>query len=135
MLLKTAAIAVKPGAQNSTQTVVYTPNQEKITVTYIDQTTGKTLKVVTLTGTYGSKANYNPQTQIQTYENQGYELVNNTYPQAGATFNEDGTVANYNIYLKHKDDNNPTGLDLNHTVTETIKYVYSNGKQAASAKT
>ena len=132
---KTAAIAVKPGAQNSTQTVVYTPNQEKITVTYIDQTTGKTLKVVTLTGTYGSKANYNPQTQIQTYENQGYELVNNTYPQAGATFNEDGTVANYNIYLKHKDDNNPTGLDLNHTVTETIKYVYSNGKQAASAKT
>ena len=62
---QTAAIAVKPGDQNSTQTVVYTPNQEKITVTYIDQTTGKTLQVVTLTGAYNTKANYDPQQQIQ----------------------------------------------------------------------
>ena len=132
---QTAAIAVKPGDQNSTQTVVYTPNQEKITVTYIDQTTGKTLQVVTLTGAYNTKANYDPQQQIQDYENQGYQLVDNSYPQGGATFSQDGTVVNYNIYLKHKDDNNPTGLDLNHTVTETIKYVYSNGKEAAPSKT
>ena len=132
---QTAAIAVKPGDQNSTQTVVYTPNQEKITVTYIDQTTGKTLQVVTLTGAYNTKANYDPQQQIQDYENQGYQLVDNSYPQGGATFSQDGTVMNYNIYLKHKDDNNPTGLDLNHTVTETIKYVYSNGKEAAPSKT
>ena len=132
---QTAAIAVKPGDQNSIQTVVYTPNQEKITVTYIDQTTGKTLQVVTLTGAYNTKANYNPQQQIQDYENQGYQLVDNSYPQGGATFSQDGTVMNYNIYLKHKDDNNPTGLDLNHTVTETIKYVYSNGKEAAPSKT
>ena len=132
---QTAAIAVKPGDQNSTQTVVYTPNKEKITVTYIDQTTGKTLQVVTLTGAYNTKANYDPQQQIQDYENQGYQLVDNSYPQGGATFSQDGTVMNYNIYLKHKDDNNPTGLDLNHTVTETIKYVYSNGKEAAPSKT
>ena len=132
---QTAAIAVRPGDQNSTQTVVYTPNQEKITVTYIDQTTGKTLQVVTLTGAYNTKANYDPQQQIQDYENQGYQLVDNSYPQDGATFSQDGTVVNYNIYLKHKDDNNPAGLDLNHTVTETIKYVYSNGKEAAPSKT
>ena len=131
---QTAAIAVKPGDQNSTQTVVYTPNQEKITVTYIDQTTGKTLQIVPLTGAYNTKANYDPQQQIQDYENQGYQLVDNSYPQGGVTFSQDGTVMNYNIYLKHKDDNNPTGLDLNHTVTETIKYVYSNGKEAAPSK-
>ncbi|HJD08364.1 MAG TPA: MucBP domain-containing protein [Candidatus Ligilactobacillus faecavium] len=132
---QTTSIAVKPGDQDSTQTVVYTPNQEKITVTYIDQTTGKTLQVVTLTGAYNTKANYDPQQQIQDYENQGYQLVDNSYPQGGATFSQDGTVVNYNIYLKHKDDNNPAGLDLNHTVTETIKYVYSNGKEAAPSKT
>ena len=132
---QTAAIAVKPGDQDSTQTVVYTPNQEKITVTYIDQTTGKTLQVVTLTGAYNTKVNYDPQQQIQDYENQGYQLVDNSYPQGGATFSQDGTVVNYNIYLKHKDDNNPAGLDLNHTVTETIKYVYSDGKEAAPSKT
>ena len=132
---QTTSIAVKPGNQDSTQTVVYTPNQEKITVTYIDQTTGKTLQVVTLTGAYNTKANYDPQQQIQDYENQGYQLVDNSYPQGGATFSQDGTVVNYNIYLKHKDDNNPAGLDLNHTVTETIKYVYSNGKEAAPSKT
>ena len=132
---QSTAVAVQPGDKDNIQVITYAPNQEKATVTFIDQTTGKTLQVVDLTGAYGTVSDYQPTATIQKYENEGYILVKNGYPQAGASFNEDGTVNNYNIYLKHKDDQNPTGLDLDQTVTETINYVYANGQQAASSKT
>ena len=132
---QSTAVAVQPGDKDNIQVITYAPNQEKATVTFIDQTTGKTLQVVDLTGAYGTVSDYQPTATIQKYENEGYILVKNGYPQAGASFNEDGTVNNYNIYLKHKDDQNPTGLDLDQTVTETINYVYANGQQAAPSKT
>ena len=131
---QSSAVAVQPGDKDNVQVITYAPNQEKATVTFIDQTTGKTLQVVDLSGAYGTVSNYQPTTTIQKYEAEGYVLVKNGYPQGGASFSEDGTVNNYNIYLKHQDDQNPAGLDLDQTVTETINYVYANGKQAAASK-
>ena len=45
-------------------------------------------------------------------------------------------VQNYQVHLKETTQdfdpsNNPDDLDLKHTVTQTIHYVFSNGKQAA----
>src|SRR5699024_4565467 len=53
----------------------------------------------------------------------------------GAVFGKDGVVQNYQVHLKEATEtftpSNSDGLDLKHTVTQTIHYVYSNGKQAA----
>ena len=125
-----------PDGQTHTETVIYTPNQEKATVTYIDDTTGKTLKVDTVTGNFNSDSSYNPQTVIDQYQKQGYQLVSDNWPTNGAVFNKDGVVQNYEVHLKEGTQdfdptNNPDNLDLKHTVTQTIHYVYSDGKQAA----
>ena len=45
-------MSASPDGQTHTETVVYTPNQEKATITYIDDTTGKTLKTDTTTGNF-----------------------------------------------------------------------------------
>ena len=51
------------------------------TVTYIDDTTGKTLSTYDIPkGTVGSKINYSTTETINNYEKQGYVLVSNNYP-------------------------------------------------------
>ena len=124
-------------AQNAT--ITYTPDQEQATVTYIDQTTGKTISNVTLNGSYGSTSDYRTQPTIQNLEKQGYELVSDNYPTNGVIFNEAGKVQHFTVYLKHKivtetPTNDPDDLSLTHTVTRTINYTYANGKTAAPSK-
>ena len=57
---------------DSSQTIIYTPNQEQATVTYVDQTTGQTIDNVTLNDAYGTTSNYSPTSEINTLENEGY---------------------------------------------------------------
>ncbi len=95
-----AALPVAATDSNSTVTVTYTPNQEKATVTFIDDTTGKTLSTETLTGAYNTDSNYNPQATIDSYEKQGYQLVSDDYPTNGAVFGKDGVVQNYQVHLR-----------------------------------
>src|SRR5699024_1835830 len=130
---------VAANASNTVKNVVYTPNEEKVTVTFVDETTGKTISVTDLTGPYASTANYSPTAKIKEHESQRYEVVSDDYPQGGAVFNQDGKVKNYTIGLKHRvktitSDNNPMGLTLSHKITRTIKYQFENGKQAAPSK-
>ena len=52
------------------------------------------------------------------------------------TFSQDGQVPTYTVNVSegtttYTPSNNPEGLELTHTVNQTIYYVYSNGKQAA----
>ncbi len=101
---------------NNVQTVTYSPNQEKATVTFVDETTGKTLQTVTLTGAYGTTDSYNPQSVIQQYEAQGYEVSSDNYPANGVDFDEDGKVQNFTIGLTHK----TTQSTQAKTVTQTI---------------
>src|SRR5699024_632660 len=93
---------VAANASNTVKNVVYTPNEEKVTVTFVDETTGKTISVTDLTGPYGSTATYSPTAKIKELESQGYEVVSDDYPQGGAVFNQDGKVKNYTIGLKHR---------------------------------
>ena len=131
----TAVDDVTADTPNNVQTITYTPNQEKITVTYVDETTGKELHVDTLTGAYNTTSDYSPADEIAALEKQGYVLDQDGYPQGGAKFDTDGKVVNYTITFKHgttteTPSSNPDGLDLTKTVTRTIKYQYANGDQA-----
>src|SRR5699024_4084686 len=115
---------------NNVQTVTYSPNKETATVTFVDETTGKTLQTVTLTGAYGTTDSYNPQSVIQQYEAKGYEVASDNYPTNGVNFDEDGVVQKFVIGFIHTTSQSVESK----TVTQTINYVYSNGKQAASPK-
>ena len=97
---QSSAVAVQPGVRIMFRVITYAPNQEKATVTFIDQTTGKTLQVVDLSGHTEQFQSYQPTATIQKYEAEGYVLVKNGYPQGGASFNEDGTVNNLQYLLE-----------------------------------
>ena len=136
----TAVTGVTSSSADSSQTITYTPDQESATVTFIDQTTDKTIKNVTLTGAFNSTSNYSPASEIAALEKAGYQLVSNNYPTTGVKFDEAGQAQHFTITLKHTyttetPTSNPDGLNLTHDVVETINYVYANGKQAAPTKT
>ncbi|GFP05668.1 hypothetical protein LMG22465_16810 [Lactobacillus helveticus] len=103
---------------NGTVIYVYAPNQEAAKVTYIDDTTGKTLSAKALTGYYGSTDPYRTGDTIADYEKQGYELVSDNYPTNGVVYNQDGTVQSFAVHLTH----GTTQTSGNQTVNETIHY-------------
>ena len=109
------------------QTIVYAPNAEKANVSYIDDTTGKTLSAKDLTGNYGSTDPYRTSETINGYESQGYQLVSDNYPTNGVVYNQDGTVQSFEVHLTH----GTTQTSESQTVNETIHYVYKNGDKAA----
>ncbi|EPC84823.1 cell surface protein with LPXTG-motif, partial [Lacticaseibacillus paracasei subsp. paracasei CNCM I-4649] len=125
----------------------YAPNAEKANVSYIDDTTGKTLSTKDLTGNYGSTDPYRTSETITGYERQGYQLVSDNYPTKGVVYNQDGTVQSFEVHLTHETTpvgpNNPqtpgepinpdnpdgpkwpTGTDqssLTQTITRTVNY-------------
>lgn len=115
-------------------TVRYNPNQQNIVITYIDDTTGKTLKTVTKTGITNGDSGYNTRSDINAYIGQGYKLTSdetaNVTPKNGnIKFDTDDFVddQNYAVHLVHDTRNNA----ISKTVTRTVKYQYRNGKLAS----
>ena len=99
-------------------TITYTADQQKGSVSYVDDTTGKTLKTDSISGTTGSKSSYSTSGNIADYKKHGYELVTDGYP-ADLTFdNNDTTDQNFTVHLKHKNIQSTEAK----TVTETIHY-------------
>ena len=88
---------------NGTVIYVYTKGSvSKGSVSYVDDTTGKTLKTDSISGTTGSKSSYSTSGSIADYKKQGYELVTDGYP-ADLTFdNDDKTAQNFTVHLKHQ---------------------------------
>ncbi|MGA3503505.1 mucus binding protein, partial [Lactiplantibacillus plantarum] len=63
-------------SDNGTDTMItYTADKQKGSVSYVDDTTGKTLKTDSISGTTGSKSSYSTSGNIADYKKQGYELV------------------------------------------------------------
>ncbi|MBD5430262.1 YSIRK-type signal peptide-containing protein, partial [Lactobacillus sp.] len=101
------AATVSHDANDYTVTVTYepdaptTPDKTPATgkVTYIDDTTNKTLKADDLNGNVGDKIDYTTQDKIQNYENEGYVLVSNDFNDGNETFQENGN--NFEVHLKH----------------------------------
>ncbi|MFB5978856.1 lectin-like domain-containing protein, partial [Lactobacillus delbrueckii] len=103
---------------NGTVIYVYTADKQKGSVSYVDDTTGKTLKTDSISGITGSKSSYSTSGSIADYKKQGYELVTDGYP-ADLTFdNDDTTDQNFTVHLKHQKIQSTEAK----TVNETIHY-------------
>ncbi|AUJ33364.1 mucin-binding protein [Liquorilactobacillus nagelii] len=126
-LTQTTVKSIDSNSDNLDFTVTYEPNQEAANVTYIDDTTGKTLSAKDLTGDYGSTDPYRTGDTIADYEKQGYQLVSDNYPTNGVVYNQDSTVQSFEVHLTH----GTTQTSESQTVNETIHYVYKNGDKAA----
>lgn len=84
--------------------VIYTPKNEaqKAKVTYVDETTGKTLKVDDLNGTSNAKSGYTTAKSIEDYQNLGYVLVSDETSGQEVVFDDDTSKdQEYKVVLKH----------------------------------
>ena len=121
------AHTVTPSSDDIEKTVIYKADQQKATVKYIDDTTGKTLQTKDLTGASDSDSGYNTKDTIADYEGQNYELVSDSTDGNNVVFDHDDSVdQSYKVHLKHGTVN----WTENKTVTETIHYIYQNGPHA-----
>ncbi|WP_099087513.1 mucin-binding protein [Weissella cibaria] len=100
-------------------TITYTANEQKATVTFIDDTTGDTLKVVDLTGKSDETDAYRTATDIATYERAGYVLVSDDYPTDGVVYDRvDDEDQPFTVHLKQvtitvePDDPKNPGTDI-----------------------
>ena len=124
-------------------------------IKYIDDTTGKELSSESLKkGTVGSKIDYTTKDKIESYEDQGYELVSNNFSDGTQTYAKEGN--DFEVHLKHAtksvtpddpatpgqpinpkgDVNYPDGVaknDLTATVKRTINYVDEDGNKVNGA--
>ncbi|QIX58675.1 hypothetical protein HCY95_01112 [Limosilactobacillus fermentum] len=153
----TPGSSYQPSDPTKDTTITYTADQQKGSVSYVDDTTGKTLKTDSISGTTGSKSSYSTSGSIADYKKQGYELVTDGYP-ADLTFdNDDTTDQNFTVHLKHRltpvnptdpqtpgtpinpDEPDgpkwPTSTNYDKTVNETISYVNQNGHVVAKQHT
>ncbi|NQI73774.1 hypothetical protein HO590_11460 [Streptococcus suis] len=142
-----AEVTGEPGVEIGIARIVYTPNEQVGTVTYIDETTGKTLEVDNLKGVTDAAIGYSTADRIAYYKSLGYELVSDNYPTDAVYDNIDGNSQDYQVVLKHivtpVTPDNPTNpkdgktLELTRTVTRTIEYKYidENGAEASATVT
>ncbi|MEY8463144.1 mucin-binding protein [Streptococcus merionis] len=145
------AVTLTAEDSDSTVTVIYTPNEQVATVTYIDETSGETLEVTNLTGVTDGAITYpenmTPAERIAYYESLGYELVSNDAPTDAVYDNIDDNSQDFQVVLVQRvvpiDPTNPVNpktdeaLELTRTVTRTITYKYldENGQEASATVT
>ena len=104
---------------DQTVNVTYTPDAQKLSVKFVDDTTGQVLKTVVKTGVTNANAGYNTQSDIRSYEGQYYVLVSDSSNGANLVFdNNDSTDQAYEVYLKHGTHQ----IDEHHTITQTVHY-------------
>ena len=138
--------------------VIYSANAQKASVTYIDDKTGKALKVDELNGVTNAKSGYTTKSAIDTYTSLGYTLVSDDTNGAEVVFDNDDKVGQaFTVHLGHgtitvtpekpgkpgepinpgegsvdwPDDTDVKGLT--DTVNRTITYVMSDGSTAPDA--
>ena len=119
------------------ENVVYTPEIQKLDVTYHDDTTNKDLKSDSLEGGSNSVAStkdgspYTTESSINSYKSQGYELVSDSTGGKQLTFDSDSSVdQHFVVHLKHgtvtvtPDDKNPVkpGDKINPNDPNSPKY-------------
>ncbi|MCT0013786.1 mucin-binding protein [Weissella confusa] len=122
-----------PTTPNAIITVTYTPDVQNAEVTFIDQTTGKTLSDVALNGVTSQAIDFSQIAALQqNYETSGYELVTTTVPTS-AIYDTvaDGSVISqsYVVTLKHRVSASASDLQM----TATISYVVAGDGVVAPA--
>ncbi|MGT2827125.1 mucin-binding protein, partial [Streptococcus himalayensis] len=127
--------------------ITYEANNQKATVTFIDDTAKKNIEVKNVPGKTDQTSDYRTKPTIDKLTAQGYVLVSDNYPATGVVFDavddEKGASQTFEVHLKHgtqvvpPSDNPewPNGVtdkkELVKTVTRTIHYKYADGREAA----
>ena len=95
------AITVNFGHHNIEKTVTYTANDQNAKITYIDDTTGKSLKSESAAGKFGELIEFptDVDTQIKDYEDKGYEKVSDNF--AYNKYQADNAKNVFEVHLKH----------------------------------
>nr|WP_256211127.1 LPXTG cell wall anchor domain-containing protein [Lactococcus garvieae] len=112
--------------QDITKSVIYKRNQGQIIITYIDDTTGKTLDIDELSGLTDDNTDYTTLDKISLYEKMGDNLVSNDFPTDGTKFKD-----NEQYYVVHLSHGVKTVVEEK-KVNQTIHYVYKDGSKAVS---
>ena len=121
------AVTVNPDSQSIERTVTYSPDAQKLDVTFIDDTAGTTLKTVVKNGVTRADAKYNTKSDIQNFERQHYVLVSDSSKGDELSFdNDDAADQHYEVHLKHATH----VINEHHTVNETVHYKMSDGTKA-----
>lgn len=127
-------------------TVMLLPDQQAAHVTYVDETTGETLGIVTLLANSLFTSTYDPADQIARYESRGYELVSSDF-QVGFRYDDtdngnasydnyrnrtfdadpDTSPQEFTIVLRHATEEAPVAKD----VDRVIRYVDESGNPVA----
>ena len=123
----TEAVTVDHDSQDVYKLVVYTANKQAAKINYVDDVTGKTLETDTAAGHFGEQISFGRDVndQIKQFENQGYKLVSNNFN--GQKYQADDNDNVFEVHLTHQHQ----AVSEPDTVTETVKYQYADGTQAA----
>ena len=127
----TEAVTVDHDSQDVYKLVVYTANKQAAKINYVDDVTGKTLETATAAGHFGEQISFGRDVndQIKQFENQGYKLVSNNFN--GQKYQADDSNNVFEVHLTHQHQ----AVSESDTVTETVKYQYADGTQAAKDST
>ncbi len=100
---KVARLAHITGATNDQREVVnFNANTQKAHVHYIDDTTGKKLEDVHVTGKTDEPIKHDNKAKVQSYLDKGYELVSDDFATAGKpSYNAEAEEQHFEVHLKH----------------------------------
>ena len=73
--------SVTPNDPGSDTPVVYRKAEQKAVIKYVDQNTGTTLENDQVSGKSGEAIDYSTAAKIKKYQDRGYVLVNDEFPQ------------------------------------------------------
>ena len=115
-------------AQHEVQ-FIYSPDAQHMTITYVDDTTGKTLLTVTKDGVSDGSTNYNTKNDIDGYKAQHYNIVSDSTNGHDLVFDHNDNVdQHYEVHLSHA--THP--VDEAHDVSQVVHYIYTDGSKAAN---
>ncbi|TBH77003.1 hypothetical protein C1A34_06640 [Lactobacillus amylovorus] len=99
---KVSATTVDGNTQDQTVTITYSADDQKASVTYVDDKTGKTLKVDNLNGVTSAKSGYTTKAAIDTYTGLGYTVVSDDTNGKEVVFDNDDAVDQaFTVHLSH----------------------------------
>ena len=108
--------------QNIVEHVIYNPDAQHMTITYVDDTTGKELHTDKLNGVSDQDAKYTTGDMIKRYEDQHYKMtIDPTNGQDLIFDHDDNTDQTYKVHFVHGSHT------INQTTSpkQTVHYVYA----------
>ena len=128
-LVNVPVITVNFGDSDIVRTVNYVANTQSLDVSFIDDTTGQTLKTIKKSGLSDTSSNYNTKNDIDGYKAQHYNVVSDSTNGHDLVFDHnDNADQHYEVHLSHA----VHSINESHDVSQVIHYIYADGSKAAN---